>query len=185
MKLSLNFPPLESDGGKPVEARPAKVGPWLEGIGKRDTVTAARLFGDAVAATNRTAISDARRMELATIYWKASTELWTPLLKRFAKAPQPLTGDAQLAARTSLVLATELSAMWKRLLAREADKRLSLGGQRLLRPVRRALQSRAVCNSYAPTAVPGSRARMHATYMYGPEQVHQNTLGPSDRRTPR
>ena len=191
MKLSLNFPPLESAGGQPVETRPAKVGPWLEQIGKRDTVTAARLFGDVIAATNRTALADARRMELATLYWKASTELWTPLLKRFAKAPQPLTGDAQLAARTALVLANELSATWKRLLAREADKRLSLGGQRLLVAlVRRALQSsgRVLINSYAAYAPvpPLTWHDMHATYMYGRlREVHQTALGAeATERTP-
>ena len=107
IKLSLNVPPLDDDGEKLAESRPARVSAWLEETLKRDTVTAARLIGDAVAATNRVGVSDARRLELGTLYGKASSTLWIPLQKRFVKAPQPLTGDAQHAARAAVVLAAD------------------------------------------------------------------------------
>lgn len=171
MKLSLNFPLLESGSERLAESRPAKVTVWLEGIVQRDTVTAARLIGDAVAATNRMALSDSRRMELGTLYGKAASSLWTPLQRRFAKSAQPLTGDAQNAARAAVVLAGELSNTWKRLLSREAEKRLSLGGHRLVSAlVHRALQAsgRVLINSYAAYApVPAFTWHdLHATYTY-------------------
>jgi len=191
MKLALNFPSLDADGETRAETRVAKLGPWLEQIAKRDTVTTARLMGDAVASTNRTELSDSRRMEIASLYWKAATALWPPLLQRFAKGTQPLTGDAQHAARAAVVLAVELSHTWKRLLAREAEKRISLGGQRLLAAlVRRALQSsgRVLVNSYAAYApVPGLTWHdMHAVYVYARlRDVHQTTLGAeASERTP-
>lgn len=171
MKLPLNFPMLEDGSEKLAESRPAKVAVWLEEIVKRDTVTAARLIGDAVGVTNRMALSDARRMQLGTLYGKAASSLWLPLHKRFAKSGQPLTGDAQHAARSAVVLAAELSHTWKRLLSREVDKRLSLGGSRLTSAlVHRALQAanRVLINSYAAYApVPAFTWHdLHATYMY-------------------
>ena len=171
IKLSLNVPPLDDDGEKLAESRPARVSAWLEQTLKRDTVTAARLIGDAVAATNRVAVSDARRLELGTLYGKASSTLWIPLQKRFVKAPQPLTGDAQHAARAAVVLAAELATTWKRLLMREADKRISFGGPRLVTALlHRVLQAsaRVLMNSYAAySPVPANTWHdLHATYAY-------------------
>src|SRR4029453_19141463 len=106
-------------------------------------------------ATNRMALSDSRRMELGSLYGKAASSLWSPLQKRFAKSAQPLTGDAQHAARAAVVLAAELSSTWKRLLSREVEKRLSLGGHRLVSAlVHRALQAsgRVLINSYSAYA---------------------------------
>ncbi len=191
VKLALNFPPLETGGGRPAESRPAKVGAWLDNIRDRDTLIAARLIGDAVAATNRTALSDARRMELGTMYGRAAASLWVPLAKRFTKATQPLTGDAQDAARAAVVLASELSHIWKRLLAREADKRLSLGGQRLISAlIYRTLQAsnRVLVNSYSAYApVPAFTWHdMHATYAYARmRELHLTTPGTDPgERTP-
>ena len=183
MKIALNFPMLETGGEKSTETRPAKVGPWLDGIGKRDVVTAARHMGNALAATNRLALGDSRRMELATLYWKAAGALWSPLSKRYAKSTQPLTGDAQEAARVAIELAIELSNAWKRLLGRESEKRIALGGQRLLAAlVRRSLQSsgRVLINCYAAySPVPQFTWHdLHAIYGYGRERdVHQTSLG--------
>jgi hypothetical protein len=70
MKLVFNLPPLEQDFANPPETRPAKLGPWLDKAVKRDATAAARTIGDALAATNRIALSDARRLELANLYWK-------------------------------------------------------------------------------------------------------------------
>ena len=134
-------------------------------------MTAARLIGDAVGVTNRMALSDSRRMELGSLYGKAASSLWSPLQKRFAKSAQPLTGDAQHAARAAVVLAAELSSTWKRLLSREVEKRLSLGGHRLVSAlVHRALQAsgRVLINSYSAYApVPAFTWHdLHATYTY-------------------
>jgi hypothetical protein len=171
MKLALNFPPLEANVANPPETRPAKLGPWLDKAAKRDPTAAARIIGDALATTNRIALSDARRLELANLYWKAATGVWPGLARAFSKAPHPLSGDALDAARASITLATELAVAYKRLLAREADKRISLGGQRLMVAlVRRALQAsaRVLVNSYVCYApVPAQTWHdMHAIYAF-------------------
>ena len=141
MKLALNLPSQEGSDRKP-EIRPAKVATWLQSTSERDTTTAARLIGDALASINRASVSDSRRFELTAQYWKTAQTLWIPLARYFVRAPQPLTGEAQDAARAALVLATELASSYKRLLQHESDKRLSLGGPRLMVAlVRRALQA--------------------------------------------
>jgi cyclic-di-GMP-binding protein len=170
MKLGLNFPAQEGADRKP-EIRPDKVVTWLQSTCERDTTTAARLIGDALASINRTSLSDARRFELTAQYWKTAQTLWIPLARHFVRAPQPLTGEAQDAARATLVLATELANAYKRLLQRESDKRLSLGGPRLMVAlVRRALQasSRVLINSYLSySPVPAQTWHdMHAIYMF-------------------
>ncbi len=60
MSLALSLPPVESHPANPPEIRPAKVGPWLDDMRKRDAAAAARLIGDALAATNRVAMSDSQ-----------------------------------------------------------------------------------------------------------------------------
>ena len=183
MKLALNFPPLESDSDRRTESRPARVAEWLDQIVTREPPTAARLIGDAVSATNRTALSDARRMELGTLYGKAAALLWSPLSRRFAKAAHPLTGDAQSAARAAVNLAFELSNTWKRLLAREAEKRMSLGGKSLVAAlIHRSLQAsnRVLINSYAAYApVPAFTWHdLHATYAYARlRELHETPPG--------
>jgi hypothetical protein len=61
MALALNLPPVETQPANPPEIRPAKVGPWLAETSKREPALAARLIGDALAATNRVAMSDRMR----------------------------------------------------------------------------------------------------------------------------
>ena len=97
------------------------------------------------------ALGDSRRHELVAQYWKASQPLWSPLVREFSRAPQPLRGDAQDAARAAVTLAVELSNAYKRMLEAEAAKRIAFGGARLTASlVRRSLQagSRVLTNSY-------------------------------------
>lgn len=151
MALALTLPTLESRPANPPEIRPAKVGPWLLETCKREAVVAARLIGDALAATNRVAMSDSKRLELAEQYWTSATLLWPQLEQHFARAIHPLTGDALEAAKASLTLSSELCTAYKHLLSHEADKRIALGGQRLMVAlVHRCLQctSRILVNSY-------------------------------------
>ena len=171
MKLGLNFPAEETGSERKPEMRPATVATWLERTCDRDTTTAARLIGDALAAINRAPMSDARRYELTAQYWKTAQTLFTSLTRYFVRAPQPLTGEAQDAARAALALATELANAYKRLLQREAEKRLSLGGPRLMVAlVRRALQasSRVLVNSYLSYSPvpPNTWHDMHAIYVF-------------------
>ena len=63
--LTLSLPKLDANPAHPPETRTARVSAWLGEIGRRDPVAAAQLMGDALAATNRVDMSDARRMELA------------------------------------------------------------------------------------------------------------------------
>lgn len=149
--LALSLPPVESNPANPPEIRPSKVVPWLADVGKRAPADAARLIGDALAATNRVAMSDSKRLDLAERYWDAASSLWPQLERQFARASHPLSGDALEAAKASLTLAGELATAYKHLLASEANKRLSLGGQRLLVAlVHRCLQctARVLVNSY-------------------------------------
>jgi hypothetical protein len=186
MKLVFNLPPLEQDFANPPETRPAKLGPWLDKAVKRDATAAARTIGDALAATNRIALSDARRLELANLYWKVVAGMWPALGREFSKAPHPLSGDALDAARVAITLATEIGIAYKRLLAREADKRLSLGGQKLMVAlVRRALQAsaRVLVNSYVAYAPvpPQTWHDMHATYAFARSRnLHQVERGADD-----
>jgi len=43
---------------------------------KRESIEAAGVIGDALAATNRAAISDSRRLELAEKFYAAAITLW-------------------------------------------------------------------------------------------------------------
>ena len=111
MALALSLPAVEARPANPPETRFAKVGPWLTLVARRGPSDAARVIGDALAATNRVAMSDSKRMELAEAYW---------------------SGDALESAKAALNLAHELSVAYKHLLASESHKRLSLGGSRLM-----------------------------------------------------
>jgi hypothetical protein len=151
MSIALSLPPVEAHPANPPEIRPAKVGLWLQDMGKRDPATAARLIGDALAATNRVAMSDSKRLDLAEKYWETANVLWPQLEKQFARASHPLSGDALESAKAALTLASELSVAYKHLLASESGKRISLGGQRLMVAlVHRCLQctARILVNSY-------------------------------------
>ena len=130
--LALNLPPLSAKPANPPETRPARIIDWLAETVRREPVEAARIVGDALAATNRVAMSDARRLELAEIYWNTALTLWPQLERQYARASHPLGGNALEAAKAALTLAHELSTAYKHLLSREADKRIALGGQRLM-----------------------------------------------------
>ena len=130
---------------------------------------AARLIGDALAATNRVAMGDGKRLDLAEKYWAAAIALWPVLESRFAKAQHPLSGAALEAAKAGLTLASELAVAYKHLLASEADKRLSLGGQRLLLAlIHRCMQctGRILVNSYLSYAPVPARTWHDAHLVY-------------------
>jgi len=151
MSLALSLPTVDPHPSHPPEVRLAKVVPWLDEVMKKDASEAARLIGDALAATNRVAMSDGKRLDLAEKYWETATSLWPVLERQFSRASHPLTGDALEAAKAALTLASELSVAYKHLLASESGKRISLGGQRLmLALVHRCLQctARVLVNSY-------------------------------------
>src|SRR4030095_10946658 len=151
MSLALSLPAVDSHPTHPPETRLAKVGPWLDDILKKESAEAARLIGDALAATNRVAMSDSKRLDLAERYWETANALWPVLERQFVRASHPLAGDALEAANAALTLASELSVAYKHLLANEANKRISLGGQRLMVAlVHRCLQcmARILVNCY-------------------------------------
>ena len=76
MAIALSLPPVVSRPANPPEIRPAKVGPWLDDMLQREPADAAHLIGDALAATNRVAMSDSKRLELAEKYWNTANTLW-------------------------------------------------------------------------------------------------------------
>ena len=183
MKLGLTLPPFQTDFERKPETRPARVATWLEHAAHRDTPTAARLIGDALAALNRVEMSESRRSELIAQYWKAAQSLWTPLIREFSRAPQPLRGEVQDAARAAITLATELSNAYKRMLEAEADKRLLLGGPRLMTAlIRRSLQAgaRVLVNSYLSYSPvpPQTWHDLHAIYAFArARNLHQAPRG--------
>ena len=182
--LSLSLPTLDSHPAHPPETRPGKVGPWLNETTQREAAFAARVIGDALAATNRVAMSDSRRLELAEQYWETAVVLWPQLEREFARSSHPLTGPALEAAKAALTLAEELSTAYKHLLAHEADKRISLGGQRLLVAlVHRCLQctSRILHTSYLSYAPipPKTWHDVHLVYAFARSRnVHQHPVAP-------
>ena len=117
--LTLSLPKLDANPAHPPETRTARVSAWLGEIGRRDPVAAAQLMGDALAATNRVDMSDARRMELAEAYWGAATQLWPRLERTVLQAPHPLTGPPRVAdvanepirfaSQTRIICVTDLS----------------------------------------------------------------------------
>ena len=177
--LALNLPAVESRPANPPETRPAHVLAWLEETARRDVVESARIVGDALAATNRVAMGDSRRLELAESYWKTALTLWPQLERLYARASHPLDGHALEAAKAGLTLAHELSTAYKHLLAREAGKRIALGGPRLLVAlIHRCLQcaGRILLNSYLAYAPvpPRTWHDAHAVYAFARERgLHQ------------
>jgi hypothetical protein len=167
--LALNLPPVADKPANPPETRPARVAEWLAEAVRRDPVDAARIVGDALAATNRVAMGDARRLELAEVYWNTAIALWPELERHYVRASHPLTAHALEAAKAGLTLAHELNTAYKHLLTREADKRLSLGGQRLMVAlVHRVLQctGRTLINSYLSYAPVPARTWHDAHLVY-------------------
>ena len=174
--LALNLPSLDAKPANPPETRPAQVQAWLAETMRRDAVEAARLIGDALAATNRVAMSDSRRLELAELYWTTAVSLWPQLERHYSqRVSHPLTGRALEAAKAALTLAHELSTAYKHLLAREAAKRIQLGGQRLMVAlVHRCLQCamRILANSYLAYAPvpPRTWQDLHLVYVFARER---------------
>ncbi len=182
MALSLSLPTLETNPSNPPEVRPAKVGAWLDNVVHREPAEAARVAGDALAATNRVAVHDARRLDLAERYWDIATELWPMLEQRYAHAAQPLTGDALEAAKAALTLSHELTVAFKHLLAREARPRLLPGsGRNLPRLLQRSLEGMArtvtACyRAYSPIP-PKTWLDAHRIYDFARERnLHQQPL---------
>jgi cyclic-di-GMP-binding protein len=182
MALALSLPPLETRPAHPPETRPARVQPWLDEMLKRDPIEAAGTIGDALAAINRVSMSESKRLELAEKFYTTALSLWLELERHFARAAHPLTGDALEAAKASLILAGELATAYKHLLAREAEKRLLLGGNRLIVAlIHRCLQctTRVLINSYLSYAPVPARTwhDAHAIYVFARERgLHQTPI---------
>ena len=184
MSLALSLPAVDPHPSHPPEIRLAKVVLWLDEILKKDAAEAARLIGDALAATNRMAMSDGKRLDLAEKYWETANILWPALERQFSRATHPLSGEALESAKAALTLASELSVAYKHLLANEAGKRISLGGQRLmLALIHRCLQctARILVNSYLSYAPvpPRTWHDAHLIYAFARERnLHLTPVAP-------
>src|SRR5690242_16766222 len=151
MSLALRLPPFADRPREAPEIRPARVASWLIEASTREPGFAARIMGDALAATNRVSMSHARRLDLTEQYWRTAALLWPRLEHRFIRASHPLQGDDLDAAKGALNLANELSTSYKRLLASEAARKFRFGGpRRIVALVRRTFQAtaRVLTNSY-------------------------------------
>ena len=185
MALALSLPVLDARPANPPETRPANVQSWLNDVLKRDSIEAAALIGDALAATNRVAISAARRLELAEKYYATALVLWPALERQFAHASHPLSGGALNAAKAALTLSTELAIAYKHLLANEAEKRILLAGSRpLVTLIHRCLQctARILANSYMSYAPVPRRTWVdaHAIFVFAYRRRLQQTPISSD-----
>ena len=182
MPIALSLPPLDDRPANPPETRAARVQQWLDDALKHDSIEAARLIGHALAAINRVALSDARRLELNEKYYAASVALWPALERHFGRAQQPLLAEGLEAAKAALTLSAELATAYKHLLAREADKRSLLGWNRLpLALIHRCMQcsARILTNSYLSYApVPAHTWHdAHAIYMFARgRNLHQSPV---------
>ena len=185
MALALSLPEIQERPAHPPETRPARVQPWLDEALKRGPVEAAGVIGDALAATNRVAISAARRLELAEKYYATALTLWPKLERHFARASHPLSGDALAAAKAALTLSAELATAYKHLLSEEAEKRILLTGNRLLVAlIHRCLQctARILVNSYMSFAPvpPRTWHDAHAIFRFAYQRNLQQTPVASD-----
>jgi hypothetical protein len=184
MPLSLRLPPLSDRLPQPPETRPSRVAAWLTETLTREPGFAARVIGDALAATNRTSLGYGRRLDLTEQYWKSAALLWPRLERQFTRASHPLQGDDLEAAKAALTLANELSISYKRLLVREASRRFTFGGpRRTVSLVRRTFQatSRVLANSYLSYAPVPSQTwyDAHDIYMFTRERkIHRHAVAP-------
>ncbi|HSC97586.1 MAG TPA: hypothetical protein VLI21_01685, partial [Casimicrobiaceae bacterium] len=169
---------------QPPETRPSRVAAWLTETLTREPGFAARVIGDALAATNRTSLGYRRRLELTEQYWKSAALLWPRLERQFTRASHPLQNDDLEAAKAALNLANELSTSYKRLLVREASRRFTFGGpRRIVSLVRRTFQatSRVLANSYLSYAPVPSQTwyDAHDIYMFTRERkIHRHPVAP-------
>lgn len=184
MALALSLPAVDPNPANPPEIRLARVGPWLDETARREPIEAARLVGDALAATNRVAMSDSKRLDLAERYWATAIALWPQLERHFTRASHPLSGEPLEAAKAALTLATELATAYKHLLANTAAKRLSLAGPRLtVALIHRCLQcsARVLVNSYQSYAPVPARTwhDAHIIYAFARERrIHLTPVTP-------
>jgi len=182
MVLKLSLPPLDTHPANPPETRPGQVAKWLDEALTRNAIEAARVIGDALAATNIVAVSDARRLELAEKFWHTAEILWPRLELYFASAAHPLHGEALEAAKAALSLAQELFTAYKRVLEHEANKRVLFGGNRMLAALlHRCMQCmwRILVNSYVAYApiLPRTWLDAHRIYAFARERgVHQRAI---------
>jgi hypothetical protein len=182
MALTLSLPALDPNPANPPETRPSQVARWLDQALTRNAIEAARVIGDALAATNIVVIGDARRRELAEKFWHTAEILWPRLELYFSSAAHPLQGEALEAAKATLCLAQELFTAYKRLLEHEADKRALFGGNRALALlVHRCMQCtwRILVNSYIAYApiLPRTWLDAHRIYAFARERgVHQRAI---------
>jgi hypothetical protein len=186
MALTLSLPPLEPGSANPPETRPAKVGKWLEDALTRNAIEAARVIGDALAATNTVSMGESRRHELAEKFFATAEVIWPRLELYFAPAPHPLRAEALDAAKASLGLAQELFYAYKRALEHEANKRVHFGGNRtLVMLIHRCMQCawRILVNSYIAYApiMPRTWLDAHRIYAFARERgLHQRPISADD-----
>ena len=186
MALTLSLPSLEPGSANPPETRPALLGKWLEDELTRNAIEAARVIGDALAATNTVPMNEARRLELAEKFFTTAEVLWPRLELYFAPAPHPLRGEALDAAKASLGLVQELFYAYKRVLEHEANKRVHFGGSRTLALlVYRCMQCawRILVNSYIAYApiMPRTWLDAHRIYAFARERgLHQRAISADD-----
>jgi hypothetical protein len=182
MPLALRLPQVSERPPIAPEIRPSRVAAWLTETLTREPGFAARALGEALGATNRISIGHSRRLDLTEQYWKSAALLWPRLERQFTRASHPLQGENLEAAKASLTLASELSTSYKRLLVREASRRLLFGGpRRTVALVRRAFQatSRVLSNSYLSYAPvpPQTWHDAHDIYMYTRERkIHRHPV---------
>ena len=93
MPLALRLPPLSEQSANAPETRPSRVAAWLTETLTREPGFAARVIGDALAATNRVSLGHSRRLDLTEQYWKSAALLWPRLERQFTRASHPLQGD--------------------------------------------------------------------------------------------
>jgi hypothetical protein len=186
MALKLSLSPVDLHPVNPPETRPAQVAAWLDQALTRNAIEAARVIGDALAATNSVAVADARRLELAEKYWRTAAILWPRLELYFAAAAHPLRGEPLEAAKATLFLAQELFVAYKRVLENAANKRALFGGNRALAVlVHRCMQCvwRILVNSYLAYApvLPRTWLDAHRIYAFAHERgVHQRAIAGED-----
>ena len=130
MALTLTLSPVDLHPVNPPETRPAQVVPWLDATLKRDPVEAARLIGDALAATNAIAVRDARRLELAERYWTAPRFSGPSSSCASCAFPTRLPGKPSTRPRRPSFSRRSSSTAYKRVLEREANRRVLFGRNR-------------------------------------------------------
>ncbi|MEO1767363.1 hypothetical protein [Thiobacter aerophilum] len=185
MTLKLSIPALSRPSGIVLETRPRQVKEWLEALPLANGFEAARKLTDALVASRGVRLSEEARLRFLGQYRQTIHALLPALRQEYEGRPLPLGGRPKQAAQLARELVSELTNGYKLTLMELAQRRIVLGGQKLVplaaaRIVEGLGELLDICyETYAPTPA-GLWAELNQVYWYAAREQHHDTPLPSE-----